>query len=181
MLVSRPRLIARLDEGRCQDHKLILISAPAGYGKTTLLGEWIARSELCARVAWVSLDAGDNDPGRFWSYVIAALQTLYDEIGETVQAAFQSPQPPPYKSTLIGLINQIAQVQESFLLVLDDYHAIQAPAIHQALAFMLENLPSQPLGLVAPEQPAQLFLRARRLVLRHHVRLTSGRHPFSSQ
>jgi LuxR family maltose regulon positive regulatory protein len=142
-LVSRPRLIERLDEGFRQDRKLTLVSAPAGYGKTTLLGEWIAHCELRTRVAWVSLDKGDNDPARFWAYVVAALQTVQENIREIAQAAFQSPHPPPIDSALTGLLNQIAKVPDPVVLVLDDYHVISASAIHDALSFLLENLAPQ--------------------------------------
>jgi LuxR family maltose regulon positive regulatory protein len=132
-----------LDEGFRRGCKLTLVSAPAGYGKTTLLGEWIAHCELRTRVAWVSLDKGDNDPARFWAYVVASLQTIQEDIGEIAQAAFQSPRPPPIESALTGLLNQIAKVPEPFVLVLDDYHAINTPAIHEALSFLLENLAPQ--------------------------------------
>jgi LuxR family maltose regulon positive regulatory protein len=142
-LVLRPHLVERLDEGFRQGCRLILISAPAGYGKTTLLGEWIAHCELRTRVAWVSLDEGDNDPAHFWAYVVAALQTVQEDIEEIAQTAFQSPHPLPIGSALTGLLNQIAQVPEPFVLVLDDYHVIRAPAIHDALSFLLDHLPPQ--------------------------------------
>jgi len=142
-LVSRPCLVERLDEGYRRGCRLTVISAPAGYGKTTLLGEWIAHCELRTRVAWVSLDEGDNDPVRFWTYVAAALQTVQEDIEEIAQAAFQSPHPLPIESALIGLLNQIAEVPDPVVLVLDDYHVINTLAIHDALSFLLENLPPQ--------------------------------------
>ena len=95
-LVPRPRLVERLNAGL--HRKLTLISAPAGFGKTTLLSEWAHGSEW--PVAWVSLDKGDSDPARFWAYFVAALQTVEAGIGEGVVAAFQSPQPPPIESLL---------------------------------------------------------------------------------
>ncbi len=102
-LVSRPRLIERLNAGLLRKRRLTLVSAPAGFGKTTLLSEWVAG---CGRpVAWLSLDEDDNDPIRFWAYVIAALRTLREGIGDTVLAALDSPQPSPIKTILAALIN----------------------------------------------------------------------------
>jgi LuxR family transcriptional regulator, maltose regulon positive regulatory protein len=137
-VVLRPRLIDRLNEGALH-RKLTLISAPAGFGKTTLLGEWIARCERPA--AWLSLDAGDNDPTRFLSYLVAALQTIAPNIGEGVPSVLQSPQPPPSESILTSLLNEITTIEDDFLLVLDDYHAIEAKAVDDALAFVLNHLP----------------------------------------
>jgi LuxR family maltose regulon positive regulatory protein len=138
-LVHRPRLIERLNEGLMR--KLTLVSAPAGFGKTTLLGEWV---RSCGRpVAWISLDENDNDLTRYMTYFVAALQTIEADIGQGVLSAFQAPQPPPIESVLTGLINEIAAVQEQFVLVLDDYHAIEAEAIHNALTFLIDHLPPQ--------------------------------------
>jgi LuxR family maltose regulon positive regulatory protein len=138
-LVSRSRLIQRLNGGL--DRRLTLVSASAGFGKTTLLSEW---SQSCKRpIAWVSLDEGDNDLLHFLSYVVGALQTVHAELGEAVLAAFQSPQAPPVESLLTALINEIAEVPDPFVLVLDDYHAITAPPIHQIVAFLLEHTPPQ--------------------------------------
>jgi LuxR family maltose regulon positive regulatory protein len=144
-VVPRPDLIERLNAGLGRSggfaRRLTLISAPAGYGKTTLLGQWVAQ---CKRpVAWLSLDEGDNDPARFWAYVVAALRTVQEDIEEIAQIAFQSPQPPPIESALTGLLNQIAKVPDPFVLVLDDYHVIRAPAIREGLSFLLENLSPQ--------------------------------------
>ena len=103
-LVSRPHLIERLNAGL--HRKLMLISAPAGFGKTTLLSEWV---RSCGRsVAWISLDESDNDLACYLAYFVAALQTIEANIGEGVLSAFQAPQPPPIESVLTGLINQIA-------------------------------------------------------------------------
>lgn len=138
-LVPRPRLTQRLNEGL--SHKLTLISAPAGFGKTTLLSEWIPHSEWC--VTWVSLDEGDNDPTRFWSYFIAGLQRLNPELGKTALLLFQSPQPPPLESCLTTLLNEIATFPEPFVLVLDDYHVIENASLHEAITFLLDYLPPQ--------------------------------------
>ena len=146
-LVSRPRLIERLNACTGSGHKLTLISAPAGFGKTTLLSEWVAACGPGARVAWVSLDERDNDPTRFWTYFITALQTVMAGIGEGALSAFQAPQPPPIEPLITALINEAAAVcqadrkSRAYLVVLDDYHLIVAQAIHSALAFLLDHLP----------------------------------------
>ncbi len=176
-LVSRPRLIAQLNAGL--GRKLTLISAPAGFGKTTLLSEWIHRiSDIRDRrlvnaaisqspdsntqypkVAWLSLDEGDNDPTRFWTYVIAALRTIPSlveaDVGKALLAALQSTgittggAPPPIESILTRLINQIAALHKDdrpdrrCVLVLDDYHMIVEETIHEALTYLLDHLPPQ--------------------------------------
>ncbi len=139
-LVSRSRLIERLNEGL--DHRLTLISAPAGFGKTTLLAEWLAISPAHERpTGWVSLDATDDDPGMFWSYVIAALQTVQVGVGANALALLELPQPPPIESILASLINEITTIESDFALVLDDFHVIDAPSIHSGVAFLLDHLP----------------------------------------
>src|SRR3990172_708923 len=133
-IVPRPRLVERLNEG-----KLALISASAGFGKTTLVSEWIAG---CKRpVAWLSLDEGDNDPTRFLTYLVAALQTIAANIGAGALAVLQSPQPPPTESILTNLLNEITTISDSFILVLDDYYVIDSKPVDQALTFLLEHLP----------------------------------------
>jgi len=151
--VLRPRLVERLNEGL--QRKLALVSAPAGFGKTTLLNEWAAG---CGRpVAWLSLDQGDNDSARFLTYFIAALQTLArsdpehssgvegiaQNIGAGVLAVLQSSQLPPLEPLLTTLLNEITSIPEDFVLVLDDYHVIEAKAVESALGFLLEHLPPQ--------------------------------------
>jgi LuxR family maltose regulon positive regulatory protein len=159
-LVSRPRLTERLNEGLTR--KLTLVSAPAGFGKTTLLAEWLSdfrlpiadfrlgtdsdsienrKSQIENRVAWVSLDEGDNDPARFWAYFVAALQTVQADTGKAALAMLQSPQPLPMEAVLTALINEIAVVPHPFVLALDDYHLIHTLPIHSALAFLLDHLP----------------------------------------
>src|SRR6266702_5269127 len=115
-VVSRPRLIERLNEGLYR--KLTLISAPAGFGKTTLVSEWVLG---CQRPpAWLSLDEGDNDPTRFLTYLIAALQTIAANIGEGVSGVLQSPQPPPTESILTALLNDLTTISDHFVFVFDD-------------------------------------------------------------
>ena len=138
-LVPRPRLIERLNEGL--HRKLTLVSAPAGFGKTTLLSEWVAGCERS--VAWLSLDEGDNDPVRFLAYLIAALQTVEASVGERTLGVLQSPQPPPIEAVLTALINEIAAAAVPLVLVLDDYHVVEEQVIHNALTFLLEHVPPQ--------------------------------------
>ena len=135
--VLRPRLTGRLNEGL--HRKLTLISAPAGFGKTTLLGEWVAGCERPA--AWLSLDEADSDPTRFLAYLVAALQTIAPNIAEGVLGMLQSPQPPPTEAVLTTLLNETATIEDDLALVLDDYHVIDARAVDDALAFVLEHLP----------------------------------------
>jgi LuxR family transcriptional regulator, maltose regulon positive regulatory protein len=141
-LVPRPRLMDRLEAGL--QRKLTLIAAPAGYGKTTLVSAWHATAPGSAwPLAWLSLDVGDNDVARFWSYAITALQTLHAGLGADALALLQSPQPAPLTTVLTLLINALAALPAPVALVLDDYHAITAPAIHQSLTFLLEHQPPQ--------------------------------------
>jgi LuxR family maltose regulon positive regulatory protein len=139
-LVPRPRLLARLDAGL--SGKLTLLSAPAGYGKTTLLSAWRATPRgRAVPFAWVSLDAADSEPLRFWSYVITALDMLQPDIGAPALALLQAPQPPPIEAMLTPLLNALGTLRTDAVLVLDDYHLIDAPAIHSAVAFLLDHLP----------------------------------------
>ncbi|MBN1976759.1 MAG: AAA family ATPase [Anaerolineae bacterium] len=150
-LVERPRLIERLDEGLRLGHKLTLVSAPAGSGKTTLVSAWAASQRH--PVAWVSLDKGDNDLVRFWSYLAAALQTVPEldasNVGEDALKLFKAPQPVPIEAILTTLINDIAALvrisreERPLILVLDDLHLIEAPPVFQALTFLLDHLPQQ--------------------------------------
>ncbi len=132
-IVLRPRLIERLNEGLHRTPSLTLISAPVGYGKTTLVSEWVACCERPA--AWLSLDEGDNDPARFLTYLIAALQTLAENMGAGVLRSLQAPQLPPIESILTGLVNEITTFPHQFTLVLDDYHLIESKPVDNALLF----------------------------------------------
>ena len=140
--VSRPRLIEKLNNGF--HHKLTLVSAPAGFGKTTIVSEWIKLSGQPA--AWLSLDEKDNDPTRFLRYLLAALDRADGakiNFPADLIELIQSHQTPPTESILTSVINQIAQSSETILLVLDDYHLIDSPSIHDALDFLQENAPPQ--------------------------------------
>jgi len=137
--VSRPRLTGKLTTGLSQPGSFALISGPAGFGKTTLLSEYAAALE--GPVAWVSLDAGDNDPTQFWTYVISACQTIQAEIGESVLSLLQLPQALPIEAVPSLLINELALFEHNLTLILDDYHTIQNERIHAGIAFLLEHLP----------------------------------------
>jgi LuxR family maltose regulon positive regulatory protein len=195
-LVPRPRLIARLDAGLDQDagfsRKLTLVSAPAGYGKTTLIGEWLKRGSPggmlkdglqplasahgspssitlhSSGVAWLLLDEADNDPRRFITYLIAAMGQIDARIGLAATAMLEAPQPPPSEAVLTVLVNEISSIPERAILVLDDYHVIHTPSIHEQLAFLLDHLPSN-LHLVITTREDPLLpiprLRARDQVL----------------
>lgn len=143
-LVARPRLGQQLAPGALRPFSLIC--APAGYGKTTLVASGLAQAGKGARVAWLSLDEDDNDPVRFWVYVIAALRQVANGVGEQALTLLQSPQPIPH-TALTFLINDVAVQPEPLVLVLDDYHVIQAQSIHEEMAFLLDHLPP-PLRLV---------------------------------
>jgi len=139
-LVPRPRLLERLSKGLTLP--LTLISAPAGFGKTTLISEW--RASNAGRdypLAYLSLENDDNDPTRFLIYMVAALGTLKPDLAEAALAMLQSPQLPPIQPFLTGLINELGELDHSFAFVLDDYHVINAKPVHEALEFLLDHLP----------------------------------------
>src|SRR5947199_8121765 len=153
-VVSRPRLIERLNEGL--QRKLTLLAAPAGFGKTTLVSAWVAGCDR--QVAWLSLDKGESDPTLFLSYLVAALQTVAVNIGEGLLGVLQSPQPPPTASILTTLLNEITTISDQFILVLDDYHVIDAKPIDQALTYLVEHLPSQMHLVIATREDPPLPL-----------------------
>ncbi len=155
-VVLRPRLLERLNAGLHHNSKLTLIAAPAGFGKTTLVSAWVAG---CNRqVAWLSLDEGDNDPTRFLTYLVAALQKLASNIGEGLLGVLQSPQPPPTETILTALLNEITALPHNFLLILDDYHVIEAKSVDTALTFLLEHLPPQMHLVIASREDPPLPL-----------------------
>ncbi len=153
-IIARQHLIDRLNDSVGKGTagfaaRLTLVSAPAGFGKTTLVSAWLAQvtqfnPQLSdEQLAWLSLDENDNDPSRFLTYLIAALQTAVSDLGEKAAALLQSAQPPAAETILTLLINDISQNNRPLILVLDDYHVITTPSIHQVLGFLLEHLPPQ--------------------------------------
>ncbi len=165
-LIPRPRLHALLDNAL--ERPFTLVSAPAGFGKTTLLSTWaqvLAADTL--RVCWLSLDEEDNDPYLFWTYVLSALQTQDPQHFASLLAQLQSSSPPPLKFLLTQLIHLLTESDHHVVLILDDYHLITEEQIHTSLAYLLEHLPSQLHLIVAtradPPLPLPL-LRAQRRV-----------------
>ncbi|MFC1905936.1 LuxR C-terminal-related transcriptional regulator [Chloroflexota bacterium] len=138
-MISRPKLIQKLNAGLAG--KLTLVSAPAGYGKTTALCEWIRSTKV--PVCWISVDAGDNDPARFWAYVIAALQTIEPTAGKAAEKLIKSRQQLPIEAILTSLINDISADDAELIMVLDDYYLIELEAIHKAISFFIDHLPPQ--------------------------------------
>jgi len=169
-VVLRPSLSERLNQGL--HRKLTLISAPAGFGKTTLLASWLAERQnangkrqndvddtlLPFEVAWLSLDEGDNDLTRFLTYMVAALQTIAPTIGAGLLSALQAPQPPPTEAILTALLNDITSIPDHFVLVLDDYHILDATPIDTALTFLLEHLPAHMHLVIATREDPPLPL-----------------------
>ena len=154
-VVSRPDLLVQLNRSlRC---KLTLLSAPAGFGKTTAVSEWIRQEKEQQRfeMAWVSLDEGDNDPYRFLTYIVGALQMIDPAFAQQSMAALLSPQPAPLESILTLLLNELTAVSSHTLLVLDDYHLLESQAIDTAVSFLLDHLPTQiHLLIITREDPA---------------------------
>jgi LuxR family maltose regulon positive regulatory protein len=143
VLVPRPRLSERMDRGATS--RLMLVSAPAGFGKTTLLAEWLAAGPAAPTdersAAWLSLDRGDNHP--FWTYVIAALRTVAPGVGASALALLDAAQPPPIETVLTTLVNDLGAVANDIVLVLDDYHVIVAREVQEGMAFLLDHLPAR--------------------------------------
>jgi len=157
-VVIRPHLFERLNEGLSR--KLTLISAPAGFGKTTLVSEWVAGCER--PVAWLSVEERDKNPTTFLIYLVTALQTIAPKIGEGVLGALQSPQPPTTESILTALLNEIDTIPDNFILVLDDYHTLDSRPVDDVLSFLLEHLPPQMhLVIVTREDPDLPLARLR--------------------
>jgi LuxR family maltose regulon positive regulatory protein len=136
--VSRPRLAARLTEAVTGE--LTMVCAPAGFGKTALLADWAQRSGR--PVAWLSLDAGDNDPVRFWQHVTAALGDVRDGVRERLAPLLGPPSPRSFEAVVTTLVNELVTAPDELVLVLDDYHLIEAPAVHESMVFLLEHLPA---------------------------------------
>jgi LuxR family maltose regulon positive regulatory protein len=140
-LVPRPRLIERLNAGLIDKCALTLISAPAGYGKSSLISDWLSGGDL--KACWLSLDEGDSNLSSFLSYFVAGLQKIMPNIGNGVLVTLESPLPLPTESILTSLLNEITSIPDDFLFVLDDYHAVDSKPIDEALSFLLKHLPPQ--------------------------------------
>ncbi len=153
-VVYRSRLFQVLNRGL--EHKLILVSAPAGFGKTTVITSWFETLD-CA-VAWLSLEEADNVPSRFLLYLIAALQSIEPGIGQYVMPILQSPQQPPLENILTLLLNDISLLEQNIILVLDDYHSIDMPEIDKALTFLLDHLPYHMTLIITTREDPQLPL-----------------------
>ena len=141
-LIPRPRLTELLNKSL--ERPLTLVSAPAGFGKTTLLSTWIqSLPSEHSRIAWVSLDEGDNEPVLFWLYVLTALDSQQPGLCTQLVTYLQTQQAPPLRSVLQTLINRLAEQSEQLLLILDDYHLVTEQAIHTSLTYLVEHLPPQ--------------------------------------
>lgn len=169
-IVVRTRLLARLNESLDHRPGVTLISAPAGFGKTTLVSEWVNQTAGSgetihpSKAAWLSLDEADGDFTRFMEYLVAALQTVEPAIGDGALALLHTspPQSPQTESILTALLNDVAVLPRNFILVLDDYHVIESKAVDQALTFLLEHLPPQlHLVIVTREDPDLPLARLR--------------------
>ncbi|MEL7333798.1 MAG: LuxR C-terminal-related transcriptional regulator [Cyanobacteria bacterium J06560_2] len=164
--VSRPRLIGQMQPPR----KLTLVCAPAGFGKTTLLAEWIATVPT-GDVAWVSLDQSDNNPATFWTYLITALKNVQPDFGARSLSLAQSSQPPAIESILMILLNELTAIEADIVLVLDDYHVIETQTIHHGIGFLLSHLPPQVHLIISSRADPPLSLAR----LRSHGELTELR------
>lgn len=135
--VARMRLLDRLDSS--VNHRLTVVSAPAGYGKTTLLSQWIDRR--AEPVCWYSLDRSDNDPAQFIRYFLASVQRVDPDVGTLVPGMLQPPRPLPGQTVLIALINDVAASENEFIVILDDYQEVEARSVHEALGYLIEHMP----------------------------------------
>lgn len=159
--VYRPHLVLRLNEGLEAGRHLTLVSAPAGFGKTTCVGDWVATLEGWS-VAWLSLDAADDDPGRFFSYLVAALQTVDNRLGRDIEGVLRSGQLPPAEVVTAILVNDLEAWAGRCLLVVDDFHVIQDRAILEVLEKLVANLPAAlHLVLLSREDPSLPLARLR--------------------
>ena len=158
--VPRPHLFLTLNEALRRSHRLILVSAPAGFGKTALITDWL--SQVNRPAAWLSLGQDDNDPGRFWQYIIAAMQSVDAALGQPAQSALETVQSPAFEPVIAALINDLDGLSHPFILILDDYHVIDSQVVDQALAFLVEHLPPQlHLVIATREDPSLPLARLR--------------------
>lgn len=158
--ILRPKLFELLEQGLTVP--LILVSAPPGFGKSMLLAGWIHSRPTGLQTAWLSLDDNDNEPGFIWQYLIAALQNLYGQIGKTAQEMLAAAAPPDMQSILATLINEMTGLNSPLLIVLDDYHLIKSPTIHEQVRFLLDHLPPNVhLAILTREDPPLGLARRR--------------------
>lgn len=136
--LERKALLDRMDNELSTGKRLVLVCAPAGYGKTTLVCVWLSR---IPNTCWLSLEKSENDPRLFLSYIIAALQSRFHEVGRQAQAILDAPQPLPLKEVLASILNDLSQVKHPIVLVLDDYQSIQASQVHEAVSFLIDHFP----------------------------------------
>jgi len=155
-VVSRSNLIDRLNEAFDRTPSVMLISAPAGFGKTTLASEWVARSKKS--VGWLSLDETDKDPARFLLYLVESLRALDPNFGASLSTTLRSPQPPDPHSILTLILNELNSVPDKFALILDDYHLIDSKPLDAALGFLLEHLPPNMHLIITTREDPQLPL-----------------------
>ncbi|MGE5248898.1 MAG: AAA family ATPase, partial [Bacteroidota bacterium] len=158
--VARRALLDKLNEARQMGIPCVLVSAPAGFGKTTLVSDWVRSSG--APFAWLALDEGDNNVLRYWRYVDAALQTIDTHIGEALREALYSTQTPVMEQIITGLVNDIILSEKQFILVLEDYHVIENAAVHESLDFLLDHVPPQMQLVITTRSDPPLHLARRR-------------------
>jgi LuxR family maltose regulon positive regulatory protein len=181
-LVARPHLIERLNQGVLSGSKLTLVSAPAGFGKTTLVAEWLFQSMInnsslaIEGSSWLSLDKYDDDPNRFWQYLLAALESAIPGIGASTQPLLLTTPLPPPPVLLTGLLNNLADLSQPIVLVIDDYHVIASQPIHEGLDFLLEHAPPQlHLVLMTRADPPLALPRLRARHLLNEIRVADLR------
>lgn len=158
--VPRKLLLEKLNQARGRGSHCVLVSAPAGFGKTTLVVDCARQSGRS--FAWLALDEGDNNLLRFWRYIDAALATIDSRIGEGLRPALYAAQAPAIQQIITGLVNDIISLEKEFILVLDDYHVIELPTIHDSLNYLLDHLPPQMDLIIITRSDPPLNLARRR-------------------
>ena len=182
-LVPRSRLVDQLPSDTGPLPRLILVCAPAGFGKTTLLSQWLTQHAESLRVAWLSLDAEDNDPQRFLTNVVAAVQATAPHVGADAAALLQTSGAAAARGVVVSLLNDLDGLDGTFVLAIDDYHLIESPEVHGAMAFLLDHLPAYAAVAITtradpPLPVSRLRTRGELLEVRaSDLRFTRGRRP----